>query len=100
MFDIFGNKKRQIQVLKLSQLVIELQGVAQQNRIYISQLQKEFIYIREFLNQNHLKIETREEWFMKLSKKEAKTLEDKTNNELAKLQAKTILENEGKPEKI
>jgi len=100
MFDLFGNKKRQIQVLKLSQLVIELQGIAQQNRIYISQNQKEFIYIREFLNKNGLKIESREDWFMKLSKQEATVLEEKTKNELAKLQAKTQFENEGKPEKI
>ena len=75
-------------------MLAETIGLAQQNRIYISQLQKEFEYIREFLNKNNLKIETRDEWFAKISKEEEIKLIEKTDNELAKLQAKAKFENE------
>ena len=99
MFDLFG-RKRKLQILKISQSLVEVIGVATQNRIYISQLQKELEYLREFLNKNDLKIETRDEWFAKIAKEDEKKLVEKTENELAKMKAKTILENEGKPEKI
>ena len=77
-------------------MLVEVIGLAQQNRIYISQLQQEFEYIRGVLKKNHIKIESRDEWFAKMAKKTEEDLVQKTQNELAKLQAKAKLENEGK----
>jgi len=98
MIDIFGIRKRKIQIQKISQIVAELAGIAQQNRNYISQLQKEFEYLREFLNKNNLKIETRDEYFAAMGKEDMAKQKVKKDDELAKLQAKAEFENKGKPE--
>jgi len=81
MFSFFKKKRD-------SAIMQQKHGVfIQENRIYISNLQKENDYYRDLMIEHGWKVKTREEFFKEITKKEQDEMNEKMNDKIAEIKA-------------